>query len=710
MYTERHAHIAPPAPVLSESDGLPVEHLQLRTLVTFELRNRDVLTVADARRFMLLPEIDRFAYGAELAEAVCQLESCRIDGEADWARYWQARGFSFHYLCAWLPPLGRLSERARTHRVNRDCLGLAGMRLAGLGYADLGTLTDALREGIKVPPGMGRTKLEDFYQRLIRLSDEVDEHGELNGLDLHAGEHPSRPAWVPAIIEQIPANVASLPVDVLCIGAKCPLIRNAGFRTIGDLVSVDPAVLAAIPSVGKPTVRLALDRADQLATAVIDGEVDWPAWCSATGLPLVPEHPVESGRELLQLLPSILDRIGASVEDPVVRDIVSLRLMAPPRDQVPLDEIAASHPRSNGKTVSRQRIQQMEAHLLRQLTGGLVQGRDRGLNICFHPDFVGWWKRMAEPFAGDDELSVDDFLARLALVWDVTVAELIPHIPTICSIVTGSSRLPSELRSAVRLRPQLYELGEESLAQPVYRFRFGKRGEQLERDGITSLSGILDLAKSGHCPSNILEHLDVIAECAVGGEISWPRYRQALGLSILPAALPQNRAEFSKHFALTIRQMLEVSPPTARMVQIYWLRTRQPENIRPTLEAVASQLGTYSSSIKKEETELLQWLHRTLVDGRQARLPFWIDDEWLTIFREAAAIFDECDEDFEHFGVALAVRWNLTLRDLNQALPSLWAILTGYPVGRRYSGRNARTATMVHPPARIQLRGFRTTH
>lgn len=709
MFIEQHAHIVPQVPVHSIPQSLPVEHLQLREWVTLELHKHDILTVEDARAFMFQPEIGRFAYGAELAEAICQLESCCIDGVVDWERYWEARGFRFHYLCAWLPALGRLSGHARTHAVNRECLGLAGMRLAGLGYGDLGTLVDALVAGIRVPPGMGRTKLYDFYRRLIALAKEVDEHGEIESLDI-GEEQPIRLGWEPAIVGQFPASAASLPVDVLCIGVKGRLIRKAGYRTVGDLVSADPAKLTAIPSVGKTTIRLALERASQLASVAIDDAIDWPAWSSAAGLPLAPGHPVASGREMVGILPSTLDGIAAGLEDPVLRDILSLRLMARPREQASLDDIASSHPRSNGKTVSRQRIQQMEAHLLRQLTGTLVHGRDMGLGICIHPDFSSWWKHMAGVFAGDEELSIDDFLTRMATAWDVTVAEIIPYVPGICAIVTGSTRLPLELRSAVRLPPQLYALDEDSLAQPVRRFRFGKRGEQLERDGFTSLSAVLDLAKTGHCPSGVLEHLDIIAGCSLDGKISWSQYRQVLALPALPATPPSNHAEFSKRFALTIRQMLEVPLPTARSVQIFWLRTRQPENTRPTLEAVASQLGTYSSSVKREETELLQWLHRTLVDRRQGRLPFWIDGEWLAIFREAATIFDDCDEDFERFGAALAVRWNLTLRDLDEALPALWAILTGYPVGRRYSGRSANPTTVVHAPARIQLRGFRTLH
>lgn len=710
MFTERHAHVRHSAPFLSLSDGLPVEHLQLRTGGTFELRKLGLVTVGDARDFVLRRGIGQFAYGAELAEAICQLESCRVDGEVDWARYWHARGFRFHYLCAWLPALAKLSERARAHPVNRDCLGLAGLRLAGVGYPNLGTLIDALREGISVPPGLGRTKLVDFYQRLIALSHEVDEEGELDRLDRNTRERESRAGRTPVLIGEIPAGVADLPIDVLCIGVKCVLIRNAGYRTIGNLVSVDPSVLAAIPSVGKPTVRLVLERAGKLASAIVDGEIDWSAWCSTVGLSLVPEQPIASGRELLRLLPSILDRIAESVEDPVVRDIVALRLIAPPREQVPLEDIATRHPRSNGHSVSRQRIQQMEAHLLRQLAGSLVHGRDRGLDVCFRPGFVAWWKRMAQVFSGDEELSIDEFLARMAGAWDVTTAEILPHIPAICAIVTGSSRLPSELRSAVRLRPQLYALGEESLTQPVRRFRLGRRGEQLERDGFSSLSAILGLAKSGRCPSDVLEHLDVIAECTSGGEISWSRYRDILRLPSVPVAPPASHAEFVERFAATIRQMLELPLPTARSARIFWLRTRLPDSHRPTLESIGDQLGTYGSSIKREETELLQWLHKVLVEGEHGRLLFWIDGEWLAMFREAVSIFDECGNDIERFGATLVLRWNLTWRELELALPSLWAILTGYPTGRRSSFGANEPPSVIPEPARIRLRGFRSLH
>lgn len=693
----------------SLTDALPVEHLQLRGSVTRALRERGIVAAGEVPFFMLRREIEHFPHAAELAEAVCQLESCRIEGEVDWPRYWRAREFRFHHLCACLQGLDRLSERARTHPVDREILGLAGLRLAACGYPDLGSLIDALKTGIPLPAGVGITKLQDFFERLVALSDRVDDDGELPWLDRRTDSAVRADPGI--LLDDLPECVAALPVDALCIGVKCRLLRTAGYRTIRELVSVDPGVLLRVPSVGRMTVTLALERAAKLQAAVVDGQLDWATWCYVTGVPLIPERGIANSRELIATLPEILQQVAEHAADPIVGDIIRRRLMPAPQDRASLDEIAARHPRSNGRNVSRQRIQQLESELLRQLAGTLVRGRDLGLGVCFHPEFTDWWRRAAREFADADEISLDDFLGRLASAWDVSVAELVPQFPVICAIVTGDARLPPELRNALRLRAPLYALSAKLAATPIRRFRLGRRADQLEEQGSSTLSDLIGLAKAGRCTGNVLAHLDMVADCLEGGEICWLKYREALGLRCVPDKAPGSSADFVSDFPATIRNMLELATPGGRSAEIFWRRTRLPDDRRPTLEVVGTALGTYGSSIKREETELLEGLNDVLVAQCFAEQPFWIDEGWLAFVRQAHDVFSRYPDDFEGFGASLAVRWQLTWQQLEAALPAMWAIFTGYPVRRRRPAYDPDAAPHVtHEPARIRLRGFRTVH
>ena len=692
-----------------DSDALPIEHLQLRSMVTAALRQYGVTAVGDASAFLLEMDTGQFAHGAELAEAVCQLECCRTDGEIDWRRYWQARSFRFNHLCASLPGLDRLNDRARTHPVDRRSLGLAGMRLSGCGYSELGTLVDALRSGIPLPAGVGTTKLQDFFERLVDLSDSVDEFGSLPFAPYETA-HPAAAESVPAIAD-LPGCVSGLPVDVLCVGVKCRLLRRAGYRSIDDLLSVDPAVLGRVPAVGPGTVSLIIERIEHLRSSVRDGEVDWAGWCELAGIPLIPGSVPVSGRELAAALPGILIEIAARTGDPVVADIVVMRLLPVPHERGSLDEIAARNPRSNGRKVSRQRVQQMESHLLRQLAAALVRGRDEGLGICFHPEFTTWWRLAADEFSGTDEITVDDFFHRLASAWGITVAELVPCVPAICAIVTGDTRMPAELRHAVRVPPSLYRIGPAAMATPIRLLRLGRRIAQLENEGCTALGGLVDLAREGRCPGDVLEHLDLLAGCLEDGKLCWSRYRTALGLPTIPDPSPASPAGFVSSLAATVRSVLDLAQPTARSTEIFWRRTRFPDRQRPTLEQVATELGTRGSSVKREETELLELLHSLLVEKKFGSHAFWIDCDWLAHVQEAHGVFANCQDDFDRFGAALAVRWNLNFRDIADAQPVLWAIFTGYPAGRRRSVTpRTQSSHQVHQPVRIRLRGFRTTH
>lgn len=705
MSAETLARSAHATTEIEIGNGLPIEHLQLRATVNGALRSRGVKSVGDARSFLLEADIDGFPHAAELAEAICQLESWSIDGKIDWKTYWRARGFAFHYLCAALPGLDRLNEDARSCTVTRDMLGLGGRLLAAHGYRSLGSLVDALRAGIDRPPGIGLSKLQDFYERLGHLSDRVDAAGSIAEAATPENQE------VVAGPADLPDAARVEPIDVLSIGVKTRLLRRAGYRTVGDLVSADPGSLTRIPSVGRRTIVLALERATLLGTAVRDGAVDWNAWSHLSGVPLIPKDPPANGSELLSSLPDLLMEVARQTADPIIRDLIALRILPAPHRRSPLEDIAARNPRPDGRRLSRQRVQQMESQILRQLTASLIRGRDEGIGIAFHPGFVAWWGRMAAEFSGTEEIAVDEFLQRLAQAWGVTVPELIPSIPVICAIVTGDTQLPAELRHTSKLPASLHELPEATGATPLRVLRLGRDLEQIEQKGCATLAGLVQLARTGGVPAHGLTHLQLVSDCLRDGEICWRSYREAMGLLHLPSSPPRSPTEFVEGLPKAVEDLLESVAPTLRSSQIFRLRTRVPEYRRPTLTEVGAALGTWGSSIKREETELLEALHDLLVDHRFAGLALWLDGFWLGYITEAARIFAACEGSFERFGAGLALHWKLAPGEIEEAQAILWAILTGYPPGRGRKGSARPEQALPSGEAiRIRLRGFRSVH
>jgi len=168
------------------------------------------------------------------------------------------------------------------------------------------------------------------------------------------------------------------------------------------------------------------------------------------------------------------------------------------------------------------------------------------------------------------------------------------------------------------------------------------------------------------------------------------------------------------NFSAGIGAMLERMKPTPRAAEIFRQRAGVEELSRPTLEVVADRLKTFASTIKREETILLEELNDLLVDRQLGDLPFWIDGEWLSLFRLSAETYRSCDNDYSVFRSRLQLRLSLAPAALDIAAPGLWAILNGYPAGRNRGQRTLADAAheVIAPiePMRIRLRGFRRVH
>ena len=137
-----------------------------------------------------------------------------------------------------------------------------------------------------------------------------------------------------------------------------------------------------------------------------------------------------------------------------------------------------------------------------------------------------------------------------------------------------------------------------------------------------------------------------------------------------------------------------------------------------TLQSVADALNTYNSTIKKAETEFLGFLNRVLIGHDFSSLPVWLDNSWMQYWDEARASYEVTPDEYVLFAENLAWKWRLTARDISEAAPTIWAVLSGYP-NHRCSPKGTRKAPAVSqtsnpvaqlPVGRIRLRGFRRVH
>lgn len=694
-----------------QPDQLPVESLLLRDSAREALRGEGIATLGDAIRAYAGDQSLLAACGQEVPNLVSLILRCAAEGGVDWRSYWQEHDLKFDCICVLLPEFEYLDSESRAIPVNREILGLTGRALSEAGYTQLGPLLDAMRTGLPVPVGVGRKKLREYLDMLGLLADRISSEGRIAGYEPETGSGDCRASDLPHFsYADLPAQVASLSIEVLHIGIKSRLLIEAGVRTIGDLVAADRRQLISIPSVGRRSIDPAFAALGSLLESCEGDRIDWANFCSKLGLPLVPASGIESGREFITGLHQTILDFADSLADPMLRDIVKLRLIQRPQDQSTLEEIAARHV----PLVSRERVRQKEKKLLRQMAGALVWGEDHGLRVHFHPQFRNWWKRAADEFLDSEDIAVDQFISRLAAVWNAEVDLLIPNLPIVLAIVTGEPQMPLAYRTTLRVNSVLFGLCPEARSIPIRLLRLGKRSAQLEQQGIRTLGDLVELAKQGGASKDVLDHLDILANCLSEGQLCWKRYCAALRLDTFPADFRDDADNFVRTFSASVVSMLERLQPTARAAWIFRERTCVNQAERPTLEQAAIRLGTVGPSVKREETVLLESLNDVLVEREFGALPFWIDESWLSWFARAAEAYRQSEKDYGRFMTELARQLCLDQTAVREAAPALWAILTGYPTGRK---RGRRRSALAHDqlhaviePMRIRLRGFQRLH
>lgn len=685
--------------------ALPIEHLQLPPKMNAALRSAAILTLGDACCAAESGRGAPSAFTPELVEAVSQLRQSEVGDVIDWREYWNHRDHTFNQLAATLPEFEILATTAGAARVNRHTFGNAGAMLEAAGITTLRDLIDGMRSGLGEVRGLGKTKLRDLFDRLIRLANDAAD-GKWPDL-LEQPAPANSPAAMARLYPIACSEIRNLPIAVLQLGTKGSHLAGAGLETIGDLADADPEALKNLKAIGSRTLELIRLRLGSLCGARTENGIDWIRFAETGGLALLPRAAVATGEDLLSMLPGFLEDLAGCLRDDGYRDILRNRLTQAPGNQATLEEIA----RRSNPPVTRERVRQKQDKLLSQLTGALLWDEDGKLDVHFHPSFTHWWRLAAAEFEGVDEIGFEDFVSRLSRVWKVADHQLSLQLPFIVAVVTGEPQMPASFRYGARLHPRLRILAAEARETPIVRFRVGRSGRKLAERGAGTLAHLVQAASEGGLSRPLDETLSMIAEAVrEDGTLDWEHYASAAKLPPLPSSPPTDARSFAESFSRTIANLLSSLRPRGRAVRIFLLRTSLPVQERMTLAAVAEELKCHGPTVKREETELLEELHDVLVGRDFADLPVWLDQEWLNYCRNAQHTFRAAHHDYQRFVSGLALRWDESTKVVERAAPGLWAIFSGYPEGRR---RRAGSPIAEPPPpeaVRIVLRGFRRVH
>lgn len=526
--------------------------------------------------------------------------------------------------------------------------------------------------------------------------------------------------------------VHDLGIGILHLGAKTKLLETAGYRTIGDISSAQGKDLLRLPSMGRATYNRIMLSLRSLHEAQDDsGQINWDRYCRALSIPLLPsEHVAMDGNTFAAMFGSTLGQLGRTLHDPVLQKIISERISKAPHQRATLEEIASSLP----EPVTRERIRQREVKFLEALSAALVEDDYARLKVHFRPEFAAYWKRAAEHFDdASEEISFAALVDGLIDTWGTDRAVLLEHLPLIATVITGEIMSVSVFGDATRLDARLLTLSEADRNIPLRHLQIGRAANILRRQGLDTIGDLISSIRTGHASRasgthyrTAIAHLDRVAESLDEDQrFDLGTYIETTKTRSLPSADPASATEFMRHLSSYVSEILVANPPRMRSSEIFVLRTARPAATRLTLEKTAEALHTYAPSIKKDETETLAWLNEVILEGDQALAGLVLRPVFVKMWQRINELFDESNGDAELFQRYLSATFGIDECDVEPAMPTMIAILTGYPYGRlrRYTRMVATLANendetsgveenevTVNPPVRIKLKGFRKTH
>ncbi len=729
-----------PVPELSASYSVGHLHLQPESLSVLEGLN--IFLIGDAFKLpgpAYLPK----TVATELSTALEQLRAVTLGGVTDWLAYYALRDHRFSGLFFDCLEFTHLTGSNPGFRVNRQTFGNAGAMFERAGFESFGKLLEALRNGIpETPRGMGYGKQQAFWKRLCEIAEDTRAGGDKlahlmrNWPVTDAGN--SDPDLEPGFNSGLTESTRTLDIGLLHLGAKTETLRLRGINNIGQLMEASRGRLLRKPGLGKSTVTRANQALAALAEAESpEGAIDWQSFCAAMGLALLPADPGEGTIEAsIMRLPSVLKDILRSDDSPMIHSIVTNRIIRRPAERMTLEEIAISQP----TPVTRQRIRQIEARFLSRLAAALIENDYAHAPFHFRAEFTAPWQSAARYFADSErEMSLNDLLSGLEECWQLRRDKFAPLTPLIVAIFTGTLPAAAEYNRTLLTDWTTLSRGADSpLGLPVNRLQLGEFSAKLEAAGVRTIGQLIreierDNELTRYHKKNASANIDALVGAADSlGHIDWRRYAELIRVPFLPNQPSDDPTRFLNLIIPVSQNIIEHRKRSAIAKSVFTDRSAVSSQNRPTIEALAQKLGKYAPTVKRVETEVLAFLNAIFVDQNLAAARLQVCPKFLQKWGELNQWFQAVDGDPQALGKRISIEWRIPDESVSLFIPVIFAILTGYPLGRpgKQSGLVNRTyPTVVEDtsvedtsgedpvdlssmelPERVVLKGFRRIH
>jgi hypothetical protein len=732
------------------ASGISIRHLHMNPAATDQVETLGCLEIPDIADVLTNPELSA-VNRHELARCSFRLLGCVSGDGVDWLSYYLQADFEPKGLYFNCMEFREFHSGNPVFSVNRVSLGNAGAMLERAGIGTFGMLVEKLRDGIReLPSGFGSVKLLELWGHLIKLAQAIRDDPEIlqvlairypiagttgrefEGSENAAPEENEGNIETPVILS---SQIRTLDLGVLHLGKKSDMLREQGLTTIGDVADYPRWKFLSLPSMGKTTVSRITSGLEALAKAQRpDGEVDWETYCDLMQLRLLPSQPLTGTfAQTIALLPLVIEETVLAGETDDNRIILENRIMKPPSERLTLEAVGELMP----TRITRERVRQKEAMILRRLAASLVHGDYAKAPYHFRPEFTAPWRKAAEHFSSiEGDISLNDLIAGLELAWETPAEAFQDQLPLITAIITGELPTGGDFRKSMPVETNLLSQGAgEALSVPLKLLQLKKSADALAAEGIIDVGDFLGAAAAGNVdvekgPAKIArQHIGFLAQSVNSeGNVDWLNYAWMAKVPVFPEDDPISPRHFLEQIIPTAVAVLEARQLSAIAPQTFQLRTAQALQSRPTTEALADRFGTYGPSVKRVETELLKFLNEVFIGQHLSIAKAHVRRAFLGFWSEIDQAFDEVNGDAELVKRVLAGRWGLDIDELEPQLPAIVAIMTGYPMGRlgRYTKIQSQTAPTSNTiterrtlekaqveeslPQRVVLKGFRHTH
>lgn len=679
----------------------------------------------------------------EVHACLLTLIECVAGDTVDWLKYYELRKSNLNGLFFQCDEFANLSAETPLFAVNRSSFGNAGAIVEKHGIDNFGALIGELRKGISpLPAGMGKKKERDLWQRLLNLAYQVREDASvLNKLAAQhplGGESPAQQSDVRAkLFDEMSEEVRNLSIGCLHLGAKAKKLKDAGLDTVGRLACTEITDLLNMPSMGRRTV----ERIEAALKALVGaqdeaGMVDWEEYTEAIGIELFPIEVSQSisFSGILQSLPEVLETAFLICESEEDCTILSKRIMAPPPERLTLEATSELF----SEKVTRERVRQKEAKILERLADALIDDDYTGANFRFRPQFTHPWKVAADFFSDHpSDISFNDFVLGLEHAWKLNRQDFSSVLPLITAIITGELASGEDYRSAILYDTSAFHEGEYPVDDlPLKTLQIRKSAQVLNQSGIYSVgdyiravkTGKISVSESSHTRS-VYDSIHDLARCTYAdGSVDWWQYAELSGVAFLPRIDANDPRQFLHSIVPTAVDVLNSRRLSAIAAEVFRLRSSVGLEGRPTAEALAAQLGGHGSSVKRIETDMLRFLRAVFIERNLAIATAHISARFLNQWSFVESCFEDWENDTDRILIRLSQGWGLEKDEVTIYLPSIVAIVTGYPMGRLgRTYKNQERASLIEfddvieqdnqkgasenlEPQRIVLRGFRRRH